>query len=157
MKTMRTLSFTLGFRFSTTLCVYAYMAFLCAIQSPARAVNDANEIRALIGATWDKPDSKVEIGPVVISGSYAVASWTQGAHGGRALMRRGDKGWSVMLCSGDPLKESRWLAEAGVPLSDAERIAKDLASAEALIPADRREKFSLFEGVVSMTGGHHSP
>jgi hypothetical protein len=132
------------------------MALLGAIHSPARGADDAGEVRALIGATWDKPGRKVETNPVVVSGDYAVASWSQGDRGGRALLRRDDTGWSVVLCSGDPLKEAGWLAEAGVPQGDAERIAKDLASAEALIPADRRAKFSLFEGVVSGTGEDHS-
>lgn len=139
------------------LTARAWMALLCAIHSsPARA-DDASAIRALISATWDKPDSKVEINPVVVSGSYAVASWTQGAHGGRALMRHGDQGWSVVLCSGDPLKDTGWLVEAGVPTGDAERIASDLAAAEMLVPNDRRQKFSLFEGVVSGDSGypHH--
>ena len=137
------------------LIAHAWMALTCAIHSPARATDDANAIRAVIGATWDKPDSKVEIDPVVVSGSHAVASWTQ--HGGRALMRRGDRRWSVVLCSGDPLKDAGWLAEAGVPSSDADRIARDLGAAEALVTAERRAKFSLFEGVVSGESGHHGP
>lgn len=132
------------------------MALTCAIHFPAHATDDAGAIRAIIGATWDKPDSKVEIDPVVISGAYAVASWSQGAHGGRALMRRGDNGRSVMLYSDDPLKDAGWLAEAGVPQDDALRIAKDFAAAEALIPGDRRTRFSLFEGVVSGAGDDHS-
>lgn len=86
-----------GSRLATTLSACAWMALLCAIHStPARA-DDVSAIRALIGATWDKPDSKVEIDPVVVSGSYVVANWTQGVHGGRALMRRGDKAWSVVV------------------------------------------------------------
>lgn len=152
---MRIGHLVLGSRLATTLSACAWMALLCAIPCPASRADDASSIRALIGATWDKPDSKVEIDPVVVSGSYAVASWTQGAHGGRALMRRGDKGWSVVLCSGDPLKEAEWLAEAGVPTGDAERIANDLAAAETLVPQDRRQKFSLFEGVVSGDSGDH--
>ena len=138
-----------------TLTACLWMALTCAIHSPARGADDASAIRSLIGATWDKPESKVEIDPVVISGSYAVASWTQGAHGGRALVRRGDEGWSVVLCSGDPLRDAGWLMEAGVPKENAERIAKDLAVAEALVPPERRKNFSLFEGVVSGDSGHH--
>lgn len=133
------------------------MALFSAIHSPA-AADDVSDIRSLIGATWDKPDSKVEIDPVVIAGSHAVASWTQGEHGGRALMRRGDKGWSVVLCSGDPLRNAGWLHEAGVPKPDAESIAAALASAEGQVPEARRAKFSLFQGVVSGDGvDHHAP
>ncbi|WP_072392481.1 copper uptake system-associated protein [Hyphomicrobium sp. CS1GBMeth3] len=133
------------------------MALSCAIHSPppALAANDADQIRALIGATWDKPDSKVETDPVVISGDHAVASWTQGSHGGRALLRRGKAGWSVVLCSGDPLREANWLAEAGVPGQDAEKIAQDLKAAEAKVSVERRAMFSLFEGVISGDGPEH--
>lgn len=138
------------------LIACAWMALSSAIHlSAAVAADDAAQIRALIGATWDKPDSKVETGPVVVSGDYAVASWTQGAHGGRALLRRGDKGWAVVLCSGDPLKDARWLTEAGVSKADAERIAKDLAVAEGKLSAERRAMFSRFEGVVSGDSGDH--
>lgn len=141
-----------------TLTAYAWMALCSAIHVPsALAHDDADQIRALIGTTWDKPGSKVAIDPVVISGHHAIASWTQGPHGGRALLRRDDKGWSVVLCSGDPLKEARWLAEAGVPPSDASRLATDLAAAEARVPPERRTKFSLFEGVVQGDGTEHAP
>lgn len=130
------------------------MALGCAIHSPpsALASDDARQIRALIGATWDKPDSPVETDPVVVSGDHAVASWAQGAHGGRALLRRGARGWRVVLCSGDPLREAGRLVEAGVPGADAARIAADLKAAEAQVPETRRAMFSLFEGVVTGDG-----
>ncbi|MCC7252415.1 copper uptake system-associated protein [Hyphomicrobium sp.] len=149
-----------GSRRVATLIACAWMALCGAIHSPlpALAVDDARAIRALIGATWDRPESKVETDPVVISGDYAVASWTQGQHGGRALLRRDAKGWVVVLCSGDPLREAGWLAEAGVPAENADRIAADLKAAEAVLPAERRAMFSLFEGVVSGdAAGHHAP
>jgi hypothetical protein len=136
------------------------MALFCAIHSssPVFANDDAEAIRSVIGATWDKPDSKVETDPIVMSHGYAVASWTQGAHGGRALLRRNGNGWSVVLCSGDPLKHAARLVGAGVPQADAERIADDLEAAEAQVPAERRGMFSLFEGVVSGEGAdHHAP
>ncbi|MGE0023724.1 MAG: copper uptake system-associated protein [Hyphomicrobium sp.] len=136
------------------------MALCCAIHisQPASAGDDAQQIRALIGTTWDSPDSKVEIDPIVVSGAHAVASWTQGDKGGRALLRRGDNGWSVVLCSGDPLRDATWLQEAGVPKGDAERMASALATAEGQASADRRARFSLFEGVVSGDdASHHAP
>lgn len=140
------------------LIACAWMALPSAIHfsSSASALNDADHIRAVIGTTWDKQDSKVETDPVVISGDYAVASWTQGDHGGRALLRRTDKGWSVVLCSSDPLKDAGWLVEAGLPKANAARIAQDLSAREALVPAERRAKFSLFEGVVSGDSDEHS-
>lgn len=158
MRTQRNAPFS---RPVVTLIACAWMALSCAIHdpAPARAHDDATAIRALIGDTWGTPDSKVETEPVVVSGSHAVASWTQGKRGGRALLRRNDGAWRVVLCSGDPLKDAAWLAEAGVPAADADILAQRLAHAEASVPAPRRAKFSLFEGVVEGShdahGAHH--
>jgi hypothetical protein len=146
-------------RIPVALIAHAWMALLCAIHipSPAFADDDADQIRALIGTTWDKPESKVETDPVVVSGHHAVASWTQGARGGRALLRQDGGRWSVVLCSGDPLKEAAWLVEAGVPQPDANRMAEDLSAAEALVLPERRAKFSLFEGTIASDAGSHQP
>jgi hypothetical protein len=148
---MRVMRPVLCSRLIAALTTCAWMVLCSAIHfsSNAYAAGDAEQIRSVIGATWDKPDSKVEIDPVVVAGVHAVASWTQGSHGGRALMRRGNKGWVVVLCSGDPLKSAKWLEEAGVPKDDARHIAEGLGAAEALVPPHTRAKFSLFEGVVS--------
>ncbi len=137
------------------LIACAWMALTGAIHitTPAFAGDDAASIRALIGATWDRPESKVETHPVVVDGDYAIASWTQGKRGGRALLRRNDGAWHVVLCSGDPLKEAGWLVEAGVPQANAAALAEKLADAEASVGAERRAKFSLFEGVIE--GPHH--
>lgn len=143
-----------------TLLACAWMALFCAIHisSPAfTQESDAHAIASLIGATWDKPDSKVETDPVVISGDFAVASWTQGDRGGRALLRKENARWKVVLCSGDPLKSASGLVEAGVPAPDAEKIAEDIAAVEARAPAERRAKFSLFEGTVFGDADTHHP
>jgi hypothetical protein len=137
-------------------CAWTALCGAVHLSGPAQAAGDAEEIRALIGKTWDKPGSKVETDPVVVSGAHAVASWTQAQHGGRALLRRGDKGWSVVLCSGDPLTQAAWLVEAGVPSEDARRLSRDLAAAEARIPDARRGQFSLFEGVVGADDAPHA-
>jgi hypothetical protein len=121
------------------------------------AQDDADAIRALIGATWDRPDSKVETDPVVVSGQHAVASWTQGDRGGRALLKRDGAQWKVVLCSGDPLTRAGSLVEAGVPKPDADVIAQRLTDDEARASADRRAKFSLFEGTVMGDAPAHHP
>ena len=140
------------------MLAYAWMALTCAIHSShsALAGDDAQAIRSLIGATWDRPESKVETDPIVVSGHHAVASWTQGDRGGRALLRRDDKEWKVVLCSGDPLTRAGWLIEAGVPQADADAIASTLAAAEATTSKSRRQKFSLFEGTVMGDAPEHN-
>jgi hypothetical protein len=117
-------------------------------------------IRTLIGKTWDKPDAKVEIDPVVIAGTHAVAGWTQGQRGGRALLRKRDASWGVVLCSGDPLRHAAALIEAGVPEAEAQALASGLAAAEQQTDPQRVKLFSTFEGVMRMddehSGNHHS-
>jgi hypothetical protein len=116
----------------------------------ADAANDKAAIASLIGVTWDKPDAKVQADPIVVVGSYAIAGWTQGERGGRALLRRKDDKWSVVLCSGDPLKEASSLVEAGMNEKEAKQLSAELAQAEAKIDPNRRAQFSLFSGTVSL-------
>ncbi len=138
----------------------ASMALLGAVHAAAAAEpKDKADIRSLIGKTWDKPEAKVVVDPIVVSGPHAVASWTQGERGGRALLRKSDASWQVVVCSGDPLKQASALAEAGIPQGVANRLAEDLAAAEQQTDPERVKLFSTFEGVMRMdgdsTGGHH--
>ena len=59
------------------------------------------------------------------------------------------------MAGGDPLKSAAWLVEAGVPQPDADRIDKDLETAEQLVDPRRRNNFSLFEGLVSEGSDPH--
>jgi len=131
------------------------IAPLLAAGTPA----DDAAIRKVMLATWDKPEPRLEISPVVVVEGWAVAGWTQGERGGRALMlrtRRGD--WAVLACSGDALKDPTALEMAGMPEDIARRLATSLTQAEANLPASRLAKFASFEGMVRMDGaGHHPP
>jgi hypothetical protein len=134
------------------------MALIGAVHA-TRAADTATEqaaIRTLIGKTWDRPDAKVEINPVVIAGTHAIGGWTQGERGGRALLRKRGASWEVVLCSGDPLKHAASLIEAGVPDADAQTLASDLAAAEQEADSQRVKLFSTFEGVMRMDGEHSS-
>lgn len=114
-------------------------------------------IRRIIAETWDKPGSKVQIDPVVVSGDAAIASWMQGHHGGRALLRKRAGDWHVVLCSGDPLKSAVTLREAGVPGEHADALAGAITAAEAGLPRERVEMFSRFQGLVPMDEPQHAP
>lgn len=134
-------------------------ALLIAPLLASAAPADEAAIRKLITATWDKPELRLEISPVVVSGAWAIAGWTQGERGGRALMLRSAHGdWSVLACGGDGLKEAKALAMTGMPESTARTLAAALARAEAQLPASRLAKFSTFEGLVRMdAAAHHAP
>jgi hypothetical protein len=139
------------------LTLLAWMAPTGATRAGAAdaADSDTAAIIALMHETWDKPDSKLDVGPVVVETDHAVADWTQGERGGRALLRRVDGRWKVVLCSGDPLRDAANMAATGVPLEVATRLAERLATAEINLPALRRDLLSRFQGNVTMEEHKH--
>jgi hypothetical protein len=122
--------------------------------SMAGESSQAREISALIGATYDKPEQRVRTDPVVAVGNYAVASWTQGERGGRALLRRERGKWIIVLCAGALLRDADGLRQAGVPQNEARQLVQKLARAEVAVPAERRGKFDLFGTAEDARAGH---
>lgn len=88
----------------------------------------------------------------MVSGNHAIADWVQGEMGGRALLRSQRGVWAIVLCAGDSIKSRDALLKAGVPLADAERLASDLATAEAKLPPEKSAMFSRFDGLVMING-----
>jgi hypothetical protein len=125
------------------------------LAEPAGA--DATAISQLLHGTFDRPNESLSVGPVVVSGDHAIADWSQGDMGGRALLRRKQGGWVVTLCAGDAMKSSEALKTAGVPQPEAIQLARDLAVAESRLAPEQVAVFSRFEGLVTMDGAsHHS-
>ena len=124
----------------------------------AEPTNEEASIRHVLMATFDKPEARLVVDPVVVVGVHAVAGWAQGERGGRALLMRHGTEWRITLCAGDGLKQAKVLREAGISQADADVLAKGLATAEAKLPAAQRAKFSTFDGVVRMdANGQHPP
>lgn len=136
-------------------------ALIVALLAPVavHAADDTQAIRHVMMKTWDKPESRLQVEPIVLRGAHAVAGWTQGERGGRALMaRNGDGSWRVVLCAGDGIRHAPALQDAGLSAADAQALAQDLAVAEAKLPAAQRAKFATFDGIVRMDAhGQHPP
>lgn len=118
----------------------------------ARAADVEADIARLLHGMFDKPGAALEVAPVVVAGDFAIAGWTQGEMGGRALLRRKGAAWVITLCAGDGIKSREALRQAGVPEQEATSLARDLAAAESKIDAQRVAMFSRFEGLVTMDG-----
>lgn len=115
-------------------------------------------VRQILMAQFDRPEARLTVAPVVVSGDTAVAGWAQAERGGRALLFRQDGQWRIVLCAGDALKDPRVLQEAGVKARDAQAIARTLAAAEAKLTSAHRARLASFDGIVRMdTGGVHPP
>lgn len=124
----------------------------CFGQSIAPATPEASDvtaIRSVIGSQWNRPGSKVDIGPVVVASDYAIAGWTQNDHGGRALLHREGE-WRVVLCAGDALKQVDTLLQTGVAAAIADELVRKLKSSEKKLPDERLALLSSFRGLVEM-------
>lgn len=138
----------------------AILALLsAAVLLPARAAgSDADAIRHVMMQQFDQPQARLQVDPIVVQGQVAVAGWVQGERGGRALLARRGGSWHITLCAGDGLTRASMLMEAGIAQAQAQTLARDLAAAEARLPAAWRAKFSTFDGVMRMDAqGHHPP
>lgn len=121
----------------------------CSRPAPSNEA-DVEAIRVLMKGIWEKPESRLDITPISIEGDYAVAGWTQGEHGGRALLRKSDQAWKVVLCSGDALRDADFLQGAGLSAEAARSMVALVVEDESDIPKERVEQFDRFRGVVRM-------
>jgi copper(I)-binding protein len=122
----------------------------------AGAADDMTSIKSVLMGTFDKPDNRLIVGPVVVGTDWAVAGWSQGELGGRALLKRGHHGWSIHLCSGDSLKQVPVLRQVGIDEAQAVKLVTDLVAAEAELDPARLALLASFEGTVMMgEDGHH--
>lgn len=124
---------------------------LGACSAPGSADRDA--ILAKMHATWDRPDAALEAGPVAVVGEHAVADWTQGAMGGRALLRRVHGEWITVLCAGDGIRDADGLRAVGVSPETAAVLARQLAEAEKRVPEQRLRQMASFKGLMRMQQG----
>lgn len=120
---------------------------------------DQAGIRQVMMKTWDKPQARLDVGPITVLADHAVAGWTQDGRGGRALLtRKSDGRWQVAACAGDGLKEVKTLELTGMPPATAREMARMIAKAEASVTPQRRALFSTFDGMVRMdSAGSHPP
>lgn len=134
----------------------AALAMLVMAQLSSALASDQDAIRAVMMQTFDKPEERLAVDPVVASGDHAIAGWSQGDMGGRALLRKKGHAWEIVLCAGDDLKKADVLTKVGLPAAAANTLSASLAAAEAKLPPDRLALFSKFEGLVMVGGdGHH--
>ncbi|CAM3707055.1 copper uptake system-associated protein [Paracidovorax anthurii] len=137
----------------------AWMMAAMPMASHAAETVDQSAIRKTMMSTWDTPDSRLEAGPIVVMADRAIAGWTQGERGGRALLTRNAQGqWHVSACAGDGLRDAKTLEMTGMSASAARELARQLAQAESSIDPRRRALFSTFDGMVRMgPSDHHAP
>lgn len=131
--------------------VLALGLLLAACGSPQAVETGADvaAIEAQMHSRFDRPDARLDAGPIVVSGNHAVADWTLGPMGGRALFERQDGKWAIVLCSGDALRDAKFLERARVPAAHAEAITRLLHETERNITPERRARMRSFTGTIT--------
>lgn len=133
------------------------LVWLCFAQLSARAAEpDQDAVRRLLMQTFDKPGDPLSVAPIVVDRDIAIAGWSQGELGGRALLRKKAGAWTIDLCAGDALKQSATLEKLGLSKPHAEAMAQQIAREEQKLDPKLLERFSRFDGMfgVDAAGGH---
>jgi hypothetical protein len=137
--------------------LFVALVVFWSLAGSALAGPDEDAVRDLLHSTFDKPDAKLAVGPVVTTAGYAIAGWTQGETGGRALLRNKHGRWTIILCAGDGIRSAEALRHAGIAPHVADELAEALAKAEQTVPPDRLGMFARFEGLLRMDEADNHP
>ena len=121
--------------------------------SDTTGMADAEAIRAVLVAESDTPENPLSVEPVVMDGDHALASWSQGDEGGRALLAKRGGAWVLVLFAGADLRLPSFLKTHGV--SGAASLSARFNAAEDGLGADRVALHSSFEGVAMNEGASH--
>ncbi|WP_417309076.1 copper uptake system-associated protein [Devosia sp.] len=104
-------------------------------------VQIAEALRAAIGAD-------AIIAPVALDGDFAIAGWSLGDEGARAVLRRRDAHWQVVMWAGPSLLLPATLSSLGVSATAADRLRTELAAGELALGAQFTDRFDAFPGTV---------
>lgn len=115
---------------------------------------DEAAIQMLISTTYDTPEHKVRTEPIAVVGGYALADWTQGPRGGRALLKLAEDRWQIVSCGGDGFKNTATLVQMSIPDTTAKALIAHLAVAERSVDPARVRLFGLF-GMPDDSGHGH--
>lgn len=116
----------------------------------------ANEIAIteIMKKQWNKPNNPLLVSPVVIIDNYAVAGWSQGHRGGRALLKLHTGHWQV-FCGDASLKSVTVLEQSGLSHHEATQLANAVEKSEEIASSDQLSLLDTFRGVVKVDTHHH--
>lgn len=117
-------------------------AFICVACGSIQ--EDKQHIAATLHRQLDRPNTDLEIDPIVVRQSYALAGWVQGESGGRVLMHREHGKWSVVVVAGVELRDAQYLKQAGMSQQEASALANMLITAERRVPEARLAQFDRY-------------
>ncbi|MEZ5796775.1 MAG: copper uptake system-associated protein [Paracoccaceae bacterium] len=127
-----------------------------ATDAPAMTGDDRHDIEAMLKAQFDTPENPLTVAPITLHSDVAIAGWAQGSAGGRAFLRKDDKGWFVELCAGSGLLAMDMLQGLGLSATDAQALLAETQAAEATLGAEAIALFDSFDGLLQIGRDGHS-
>lgn len=116
--------------------------------APVQTGDALVDIKALLMAQFDTPETPLTVDPITVQGTVAIAGWAQDGRGGRAFLRQDDKGWFIELCSGASLMLPATLQSLGLTAADAEALLTNAKAAEAALGAEVTALLDGFDGTL---------
>ena len=130
--------------------IMTMLAFASANIAQANQDDEINITQAML-KQWDKPESRLNVAPIVVATDYAMVGWTQGKKSGRALLHKHHGNWQVLLCCGDALTKTEQLTKASLDVKTTNALIKGFKKQVQQLSVQEIEKMSLFEGIVNVS------
>ena len=109
------------------------------------AAGSGDEVKQMLSQTFDKPNNPVTTEVVVVQGNYALADWTQGSKGGRALLVKTPESWKVLVCGGEGLTRVDNIKGARVPEKTAQSLVSQLVDNEKMLSNEKIKRINSFK------------
>ena len=127
---------------------------VAAQQHPAvtqeKAGTDLEQIHGYMKRTWHSHEHPLTLGPTQIAGDFAVADWWHQGKGGRAVFKRHNQHWQLILCGGAGILQSALWQQLGMTPAAAADFVRALQHAEQAVSATDKALLDAFGATVNM-------
>lgn len=135
-----------------------FAAHVAAQQHPAAsqavAGTDLQQIHSFMQETWHSAEHPLKLGPAHIAGDLAVADWWHQGKGGRAVFKRSNMQWQLILCGGAGILQSALWQHLGLTPSAADDFVRAIGRAEQSVSATDKALLDAFGATIKLHGGH---
>ncbi len=118
------------------------------------AATDLAQIHGFMQKTWHSAEHPLKLGPTHISGDFAVADWWHQGKGGRAVFKRSQQHWQLILCGGAGILQSALWQHLGLTPAAADDFVSAMRRAENNLSAPEKALLDAFGATSKMQSGH---
>jgi hypothetical protein len=118
------------------------------------AATDLVQIHGFMQKTWHSAEHPLKLGPTHISGDFAVADWWHQGKGGRAVFKRSQQHWQLILCGGAGILQSALWQHLGLTPAAADDFVRAISRAEQSVSASDKALLDAFGATIKLQSGH---